>query len=114
MINKDERNDKPHTPQKGAGGIIKREMLLKVVVRPQTVLNSTLPHDLVKYLEKLQAEWWNGGHVGCHELFRGEAKDIDPMIHQTVQYFLLMLQKFDETTGHWIEWNLSYNMSNIS
>lgn len=25
-----------------------------VVVRPQTVLNSTLPHDLVKYLEKLQ------------------------------------------------------------
>ena len=61
MINKDERNDKPHTPQKGAGGIIKREMLLKAVVRPQTVLNSTLPHDLVKYLEKLQAEWWNGG-----------------------------------------------------
>ena len=89
-------------------------MLLKVVVRPQTVLNSTLPHDLVKYLKKLQAEWWNGGHVGCHELFRGEAKDIDPMIHQTVQYFLLMLQKFDETTVHWIEQNLSYNMSNIS
>lgn len=48
-------------PPKRCPWIIKREMLLKVVVRPQTVLNSTLPHDLVKYLEKLQAEWWNGG-----------------------------------------------------
>lgn len=35
-----------------------------------------------------------------HELFRGEAKDIDPMIHQTLQYFLLVLQKLDETTVH--------------
>ena len=54
------------------------------------------------------ASWLTG------ELFRGEAKDIDPTIHQTVQYFLLMLQKLDETTVHWIERKLSYNMSNIS